>query len=91
MEKKIFIFLILFFFLNQCEYKPIYSEINKINLKLNIIDIQGDDEMNNFVKSNLEKYSDLSSNKEFNLKIETSHNKVGIVKNKKVKRLVFNN
>ncbi|WP_440915210.1 hypothetical protein [Candidatus Pelagibacter sp.] len=83
MKKKIFISLVLFFFLNQCEYKPIYSEINKINLKLNIIDIQGDDEMNNLVKANLEKYSNLSSNKEFNLEIKTSHSKVGIVKNKK--------
>ena len=83
MKKKIFISLILFFFLNQCEYKPMYSEMNKVNFKLNLIDIEGDDEMNNLVKSHIKKYSTLSSDKTFNLTIKTTYGKEGIVKNKK--------
>ena len=83
MKKKFFFTLILFFLLNQCEYKPIYSETNKSNFKLYIINIEGDDEMNNLVKTSIKKYSTLSSDRTFNLKIETFHEKEGIVKNKK--------
>ena len=56
--KKIFNILILFFFLNHCEYKPIYSDLeNKADFKLNIINIDGDSEMNSLVSEGVKKYS----------------------------------
>ena len=75
MIKKISTFLILLFLINHCEYKPIYSNIKKVNFKLNIIEITGDDEMNNLVLSNLKKYSNTSSEKIYNLKINTDYKK----------------
>ena len=83
MIKKILTFFILLFFLNNCEYKPIYSNTNKVNFKLNIIDFKGDSEMNNFALSNLKKYSDASYETVYNLKINTDYKKKDLIKNKK--------
>ena len=83
MIKKIFNILILFFFLHHCEYKPIYSDLNKADFKLNIINIEGDSEMNNLVSSRLKKYSKKSSNKVYNLKIQTKYKRENLIRNKK--------
>ena len=39
--------------------------------------------MNKFIYSNISKYSNLSSDKVFNLKIDTSYTKKDLIKNKK--------
>ena len=83
MIKKTFIILILLNFLQHCEYKPIYSNMNNLNFKLNIIKIEGDNEMNNLVSSNINKYLNLKSNNVFNLKIKTNYIKEDLIKNKK--------
>ena len=83
MIKKIFIILFLFSFLQHCEYKPIYSNMDSLKFNFNIVDIKGDNEMNNLVFSNLKKYSNLNSNEIFNLKINTNYTKEDFIKNKK--------
>lgn len=83
MIKKIFIILFLFIFLQHCEYKPVYSNINNLDFNLNVIGIDGDKEMNNLVIANTEKYSNLSSGKIFNIKIKTNYTKEPLVRNKK--------
>ena len=83
MIKKIFNILILLFLLNHCEYKPIYSDLNKGNFKLNIIDIRGDSEMNNLVSSNIKKHLKNSSDKFFNVRVQTKYTKENLIKNKK--------
>ena len=83
MKKKIFIILFLFSFLHHCEYKPIYSNMDSLNFKFNVVDIKGDNEMNNLVISNMNKYSNLNSNETFDLKINTNYIKEDLIKNKK--------
>lgn len=83
MIKKIFIILFLFIFLQHCEYKPVYSNINNLDFNLNVIGIDGDKEMNNLVIANTEKYSNLSSGKIYNIKIKTNYTKEPLVRNKK--------
>ena len=83
MVKKIFIILFLFIFLQHCEYKPVYSNIDNLDFNLNIIGIDGDKEMNDLVIANTEKYSNLSSGKIFNIKIKTNYTKEPLVRNKK--------
>ena len=82
MTKKIFIFILLFL-LHHCEYKPIYLDLNETNFELNIVSIQGDDEMNNLVSTSLKKYSNKSSNKVFDVSVKTKYNKENLIKNKK--------
>ena len=51
MKQKIFLITILLIFLNQCGYTPIYSNNRTVDFKLEIIDISGDNEMNNLISS----------------------------------------
>lgn len=81
--KRISNILILFFFLQNCDYKPIYSNSSNNKIGLSVINITGDSEMNNFVIANIKKYSDISSEKTFNLDIVTKYSKEGLIKDKK--------
>ena len=83
MIKKIFNILILLFLLHHCEYKPIYSDLNEVNFELDIINIEGDNEMNSMVSSGIKKYLNKSSNKVYNLNIKTKYTKENLIKNKK--------
>lgn len=83
MKQKILYILILFFFLQHCDYKPIYLDTKNYNFRLNVLEVSGDEDMNKFIYSNISKYSNLSSDKVFNLKIDTSYTKKDLIKNKK--------
>ena len=83
MIKKIFNILVLLFFVQHCEYKPIYSDLGKDNFKLNIVDIRGDSEMNNLVSSRIKKHLNNSSKKVFNVSVQTKYTKENLIRNKK--------
>ena len=83
MKKQIFIFTILFFFLQHCGYSPIYSNVDNIKFNFNVIEIQGDQNMNNIVSSQIQKYSNNSESKTYDLKIRTQYQKDILTKNKK--------
>ena len=57
--------------------------MDSLNFKFNVVDIKGDNEMNNLVISNMNKYSNLNSNETFDLKINTNYIKEDLIKNKK--------
>ena len=82
MIKKIFsLFVILI--LPHCGFTPIYNDTNKINYKINIVEINGDRLINNILKSEINRISNPKSNKIFNLKINTSYKKLILSKNAK--------
>ena len=81
--KKYLLIIILFFFLQHCGYTPIYSNIKKIDYKINVKELNGNFEMNNIVSSEIKRYSNSSSNKIFNLKVTTTYEKNILTKNKK--------
>ena len=83
MKKQIFLFTMLFFFLQHCGYSPIYSNVNNVKYNLNVIEIQGDENMNNLVLSQIKKYSNNSEAKTYDLKIKTQYQKDVLTKNKK--------
>ena len=83
MKKQIFIFIILFSFLQHCGYSPIYSNVDNIKFNFNVIEIQGDQNMNNIVSSQIQKYSNNSEAKTYDLKIRTQYQKDILTKNKK--------
>ena len=57
MLKKLFIILISLNLLTHCEYKPVYSNQNNINYKINITDFTGDKYINNLLAANLKRNS----------------------------------
>ena len=59
-KKKIIIFSLIFF-LSSCGFTPIYLNNNDVNFSIEQINYQGDRELNNFLKINLNKYKNLNT------------------------------
>ena len=73
MKSKLFIVLLLF--LTSCGYSAIYKDIKKNDLKINIIGLQGNMEMNNLIKNELELYSNQDSINKFDINVNTIYKK----------------
>ena len=80
MLKKIF-FIILFLNLNHCDYKPVYSNQNKINYKIVIKSFSGDKDINNLIATNLKRSSKRESDKIVNITFDTKYTKNILAKN----------
>lgn len=76
------ILIIIFFslILNNCGYSPLYKNISNTNFSISIVEISGDRQVNNYIQSNLRKYSISEKEKNFNLIIKTKSDKVIIAK-----------
>ena len=81
MIKKIFFTILLLNLLNHCEYKPVYSNQNKLNQKIIITSFTGDKEINNLIASSLKRNSKKDSDKILNINFDTKYNKKVLVKN----------
>jgi len=65
MLKKFAVFLILILFTGSCGFTPIYSNKKNNNISLEKINFKGDREINNYLKSNLNRYKNKSSSKKY--------------------------
>ena len=81
MFKKILSIIFIFSLLSNCEYKPIYSNLNKSDYQINILESTGDKELNKFIIKNLNKHNQNKSNKKFDIKINTKYLKNILAKN----------
>ena len=74
-RKLIPIFLIILF-LNNCGYTPRYALNKNVNFSINLIEIKGDREFNNSLKSKIARYGEKDVNKKvYDLNLTTSYNK----------------
>jgi len=78
-KKNLIILLIILF--TGCEYKPIYSDVNKTIYKIVITEITGDKNLNKFIMENIDRNSQKDSNEIVNLKINTIYEKNILAKN----------
>ena len=83
MKQKSFIIIIICLFLQNCGFAPIYSDNKEKKISLNLVEIEGDDEMNSIVSTSLKRYSNNSSEKIYNLNITTDYKRNVLSKNKK--------
>ena len=83
MVKKFFS-IVFIFLLTHCGFTPMYV-LNNPNIKINIVEIEGEDrEINNLIKSELKKYSKNEDAKNiFNIKVNTNYRKIIISKDTK--------
>ena len=81
MFKKILSIVFILSLLSNCEYKPIYSNLNKAEYQINILEFTGDKELNKFIIKNLNKHNQSKSNKKLNIKIDTKYLKNILAKN----------
>jgi outer membrane lipopolysaccharide assembly protein LptE/RlpB len=75
------ILTIIFFILSGCGYSSIYSNQKSQDFKIAIIDIQGDNEFNNFINNELKLFSSIDSKKKYFLEINSNYKKNIISKN----------
>jgi len=73
--------LTLILFLSHCGYSSIYKNQQSLNFQLNIIETEGNYEMNNFIKNEIKLYSNIDSPKIYNIKIDTDYEKKILTKN----------
>tara|TARA_Y100000591_G_C21684490_1_gene619832 strand:- start:128 stop:586 length:459 start_codon:yes stop_codon:yes gene_type:complete len=81
MLKKIFFIILLITLLNNCDYKPVYSNQNKGNFKIIVMDFSGDKEINNIIATNLSRNSRDNSDKIINISFDTKYKKNVLAKN----------
>ena len=81
MLKKIFFIILSLNLISHCEYKPVYSNQNKINYKIIITSFTGDKEINNLVAANLNKNSKDQSGQTINISFDTKYTKNVLAKN----------
>ena len=81
MKRKYIINLILLLMLSSCGFTPIYKDFKNKQFNFNITEINGNDEMNNFTIIQLNSYSNNSSDKIYDLKINTDYSKSILSKN----------
>ena len=80
MLKKIFFILIILNILQGCGYSPMYSSNNKIIINIEEISLSGDWELNNYIKSSLQRYSSESKTEKYKININTIYKKNSITK-----------
>ena len=81
MLKKIFFTILFFNLLNHCDYKPVYSDKNKVNQKIIITSFTGDKDINDFIATALKRNSKVSSNNILEVSFDTKYSKVVLAKN----------
>ena len=78
--KNIILITFLFFIYN-CGYTTVYKNLGKQDFHIVIKDMQGDRDMNNLIKNELNLYSNKDSKNKYDITIETIYKKLVLTKN----------
>jgi len=76
MIKKKIIFILLIFFLNNCGFAPIYFNDPNVNFSIEQVNFTGDRDLNNFLKTNLDKYKNKKANNKLNIDANSIYKKI---------------
>ena len=81
MFKKITTLLTIIFITASCGFTPIYSNKNNYNISIEGLSFSGDRKLNNFIKSNLNRYKNNEKNsKKISLEVLTNYQKITLSK-----------
>jgi len=75
MIKKSISLIFLIFFLTNCGFTPVYLKNTNINYSIEQVDYTGDRELNNFLKSNLNKYKNEKGDKKIFIEVNSVYKK----------------
>ena len=74
--------LVLFLiFLNSCGYTSVYKNQKSQDFQINIIEMTGDNAINNLINDELKLYSNRKSNIKYNISINSNYQKIIVSKN----------
>ena len=68
-------------FIYSCGYTSVYKNQNSNNFQINIVEMQGDNDINNMIKNELIFYSNKNSEKKYDISINSDYQKIIISKN----------
>ena len=74
------ILISLLFFIYSCGYTSVYKNLQNQDFNLIITDLQGDRDMNNLIKNQINLYSNKNSINKFNIEIDTKYDKSVLTK-----------
>ena len=80
MFKKVFVLLFLSLITSGCGYVSVYKGVGEFNYKILVSEHTGDRDMINLINTRLKKYSEIKSDKNFIIKIDTIYQKNIIAK-----------
>lgn len=81
MFKKVFSIVAILFLLTSCGYTPIFSNLEKNNIFIEIQNIEGDRTVNNLIKNRLLQYQkNINAEKKYKIEILSDYNKLIITK-----------
>ena len=80
-KKHIIIYISLIFFLTNCGFSPIYIKNTDANFSIENVNYQGDRELNNFLKINLNQYKNEKSNRKILIEATSEYEKIILTKN----------
>ena len=81
MIKKYIVLISLIFFLTNCGFSPIYVKNTNTNFSIENVNYQGDRELNNFLKTNLNQYKDENSDRKILIEATSEYEKITLTKN----------
>ena len=68
-------------FIYSCGYTSVYKNQNSNDFQINIVEMQGDSDINNMIKNELKFYSNKNSEKKYDISINSDYQKIIISKN----------
>ena len=75
------ILILVLFFLNSCGYTSVYKNQKSQDFQISIIEMTGDNEINNLIKNDLKFYTNNKSNIKYNISIDSNYQKIIVSKN----------
>ena len=78
---KIFKYFFIIIFITSCGYTPIYSNLKNKNINIQVEKINGNKNVNQLIVQKLSRYQNQSSEKVYNVKIDTNYEKLILAKN----------
>ena len=83
MLKKILLPFLFFIILNNCDYSPVYLKGENTKLNINIIEVEGDTEINKVITNEISEIANNSYAKVINIKINTNYIRTTLARNTK--------
>ena len=79
MIKKFYLFFFIIITTNSCGFSPIFSGMADFQIKE--LKLEGDSSLNNFINMNLSRYSNLETDRKYNIFVKTKYEKNVLSKN----------
>jgi len=76
MIKKKILYISLIFFLTSCGFSPVYLQKTNVNFSIEQVNFTGDRDLNNFLKTNLDRYKNKKANNKLYIDANSIYKKI---------------